>query len=135
MCGLGSMDGGNLGSGDAPEPEPVPMGAQAARHLRWLAPRLTAVRELALVDWVRPWQRRLVRPPAFDHMHLLLHATPSAGAAAHSLLQAGAVSLQLLRHVQAPLHQHAEVVAGTATTLTLVSGNCKHCHAPPHPLL
>jgi hypothetical protein len=54
MCGPGSMDCGNLDSRDAPEPELVPMRAQAARHLRWLAPRLTAVRELALLDWVRP---------------------------------------------------------------------------------
>lgn len=40
-----------------PEPVAVAMGVQAGRHLRWLAPRLTAVRELSLVDWVRrlPW--------------------------------------------------------------------------------
>ena len=54
MCGPGSADYGTLGCGDALEPEPVPMRAQAQRHLRWLAPRLTAVRELALLDWVRP---------------------------------------------------------------------------------
>ena len=124
MCGPGSADSGTLGCGDALEPEPVPMRAQTQRHLRWLAPRLTAVRELALVDWVRPRQRRLVRFPAFA-MHWLLHATPSAGAAAHShsLLQAGAVSLQLLRRVRAPVRQHADATAGTATTLTLVSRN------------
>lgn len=28
------------------------MGAQAACHLRWPAPRLAAVYELALLDWV-----------------------------------------------------------------------------------
>lgn len=38
----------------ARQPALVPMGAQASRHLRWLAPRLTSVRELALLDWVRP---------------------------------------------------------------------------------
>ncbi len=69
MCGPGSMDYGNLGSGDAPEPEPVPMGAQAQRHLRWLAPRLMAVRELALVDWVRPRLRQLRSSPGPCALH------------------------------------------------------------------
>jgi hypothetical protein len=49
MCGPGYMD---CSDDAAAEPEPVPMAAQAERHLRWVAPRLTAVRELALVDWV-----------------------------------------------------------------------------------
>jgi hypothetical protein len=55
MCGPGFRDWEDPGA--ASEPEAVPMAVQALRHLRWLAPRLTAVRELALVDWVRPSNR------------------------------------------------------------------------------
>ncbi len=35
-----------------PEPAPVPMALQAARHMRWLQPRLTAVRHLEIGAWV-----------------------------------------------------------------------------------
>jgi hypothetical protein len=108
MCGPGSMDYGNLDSRDAPEPEPVPMGAQAARHLRWLAPRLTAVRELALLDWVRlepatqtpeparPCRRKSTQSacgtPRNSNGGLPLpsHAISSAGAVAASCERAGA---------------------------------------------
>jgi len=35
-----------------PEPAPVPMALQAARHMRWLQPRLTAVHHLDIGAWV-----------------------------------------------------------------------------------
>lgn len=69
------------------------MGTQAERHLRWLAPRLTAVRELALVDWVCNSSASFLHP--LQPNCRPLHASMLLSAAAHILLQPAAVKLPL----------------------------------------